>query len=90
MPGSSTVGDVEARLGPPSHAKTNSDDTTSLVYDYTHLRTNAMTYVPIANMFAGKTEVNQASTIFLFSQAGTLKSYSADIGSNTMAATRSQ
>ncbi len=86
-PGVSTVNDVEAKLGPPSQARTNSDGTTSLEYDYTHLQTNAATYIPIVGAFAGQTNVNQSTTIFLFAADNTLKSYSTSIGGNAEKAT---
>lgn len=76
--GSSTISDVEAKLGTPTGSSTNSDGTTIISYKQDKNHADPMAYVPIAGMFSYGSRTDTREVVFTFSRAGVLTSYHAD------------
>jgi outer membrane protein assembly factor BamE (lipoprotein component of BamABCDE complex) len=83
--GTSTMSQVEAKLGMPTDTTSNSDGTQTLTYQYNNTHQDALNYVPVVGLVHSHVEQTSNKTTFIFSQAGILQSYSTGSGSSGLA-----
>ena len=80
--GVSTLSQVEARLGQPTETTTNSDGSQTVTYQFNNTHQDALNYVPVVGLLHSHVEQTSNKTTFIFSQTGTLQSYSAGSSSS--------
>ena len=74
-PGRSTRAEVQAALGPPSSAETNSDGTTTLTYQWGTNTAAGQSYIPLVGPFIAKSNYAGSTVTYLFNPDGRLRSF---------------
>lgn len=78
--GKTTIPQVVAALGQPSHQMLMPNGSRMLIYSYAQVQTRPETFIPFVGAFVGGADMKTNSATLMFDQAGVLQSVSASSG----------
>ena len=73
--GKTTKDQVKAIYGEPLHVSLTDGGSEVWTYEYAHISSHAVNFVPIVNLFAMKHDVNKNEVVFIFDQNNVVQNY---------------